>query len=173
MLFTSILISVVLKFRSAEFCDWHINVVLWCSFCGVNVSRDRTVNRLPSGNGSATWSIPFVITFPNPSIQVNCFKCVYTHASQVHFVVVLGVVDVMCKEYDETPRQMKILLCSHSSITHIAGKCEQREKKIRNFHLICNTALQKASYVGCIYIDYRRHMIYAEKWEKQKSNTKW
>lgn len=56
--------------RSAVFCAWHVNVVLWCSFFGISFSMDLAVTRRESGNDSFMYSMPVVSTLPRPSIQV-------------------------------------------------------------------------------------------------------
>lgn len=68
---TSIFTWAVFKLRSAVFCDWHVKVVLWCSFCGLIFNIDFDTNLWLSGIGSLMFLTPVVMVFPDPSSHVN------------------------------------------------------------------------------------------------------
>lgn len=68
---TSIFTWAVFKLRSAVFCDWHVKVVLWCSFWGLIFNIDFETNLWLSGIGSLMLRTPVVMVFPDPSSHVN------------------------------------------------------------------------------------------------------
>lgn len=70
-LYTSNFSLAVLCVLSAVFWAWHVNVVLWCNFLGVNFKMDLAVNLRWSGNSSIIYSFPSDRTLPAKSHILN------------------------------------------------------------------------------------------------------